>query len=63
MYLPLLLWFIAAVLTLGAIGFTVLAWKNRYWSALGRVHYTMVSLAAFAFIWFLNYWNLLGWRL
>ncbi len=63
MYLPLLLWLIAAILTVGAIAFTVLAWKERYWSALGRVHYTMVSLAALAFIWFLNYWNLLGWRI
>ena len=56
-------WFIAGVLTVGAIAFTVLAWKDHYWSALRRVHYTVVSLAALAFLWFLNYWNLLGWRL
>jgi hypothetical protein len=63
MYLPLLLWFIGAILTMGAIVFTVLAWKNRYWGVIGRVHYTLVTLAAVAFIWFLNYWNLLGWRM
>jgi hypothetical protein len=25
----------------------------------GRVHYTMVTLAGLAFVWFLHYWNLL----
>jgi len=49
--LPLL----AAVLTIAALGFTVLAWKNRYWGVVGRVHYTLVTLAALAFIWFLDY--------
>jgi hypothetical protein len=56
--LPLL----AVVLTIGALGFTVLAWKNRYWGVAGRVHYTLVTLVSLAFIWFLNYWNLLGFR-
>ena len=56
--LPLL----AVVLTIGAMGFTVLAWKNRYWGVAGRVHYTLVTLVSLAFIWFLNYWNLLGFR-
>lgn len=56
--LPLL----AVVLTIGALGFTVLAWRNRYWDMIGRVHYTLVTLMSLAFIWFLNYWNLLGFR-
>lgn len=56
--LPLL----AAVLTIGALCFTMLAWKNRYWGVVGRVHYTLVTVAALGFIWFLNYWNLLGFR-
>ena len=60
---PLLLWLIAAILTVGAVVFTGLTWKNRYWGALARAHYAMVTLGALAFIWFLNYWNLLGWRL
>lgn len=63
MHGPLLLWLIAAIATVGAGIFTVLAWKNRYWNALARIHYTLVTLGALAFIWFLNYWNLLGWRL
>ena len=49
-----------AVLTIGAVVFTVLAWKNQYWQIAGRVYYTLVTLAAVAFVWFLNYWNLLG---
>lgn len=56
--LPLL----AVVLTIGALGFTVLVWRNRYWGVIGRVHYTLVTLMSLAFIWFLNYWNLLGFR-
>ena len=40
----------------------VLAWKDSYWSIPFRTYYTLVTVAAVAFVWFLNYWNLLGWR-
>ena len=50
------------VLTVAALVYTVLAWKDRLWGLTGRVHYTLVTVAAVAFVWFLNYWNLLGWR-
>jgi len=53
---------LAAVLTVGALVYSVLAWKNSYWGIATRVHYTLVTVAALAFVWFLNYWNLLGWR-
>jgi len=53
---------LSAMLTIGALVYTVLAWKNRYWGILGRLYYTLVTVAAVAFVWFLNYWNLLGWR-
>jgi hypothetical protein len=53
---------LAAVLTVGALIYSVLAWKNGYWGFAARVHYTLVAVAALAFVWFLNYWNLLGWR-
>jgi len=49
-------------LTLGLLVFTVLAWKNQYWSAIKRVQYSLITLAALGFISFLNYWNLLGFR-
>ena len=58
----LLMALLAAVLTIGALVYTVLAWKDKYWGILGRVYYTLVTLASVAFLWFLNYWNLLGWR-
>jgi hypothetical protein len=59
---PLLLPMTAAILTLGAVGFTYLAWRERYWSVLGRLHYTLMTLNALIFLGWLNYWNLLGWR-
>jgi len=53
---------LVAALTAGALVYTVLAWKNSYWSTAFRAYYTVVTIAAVAFVWFLNYWNLLGWR-
>ena len=51
----LLLALLAAVLTIGALVYTVLAWKDKYWGIAGRVYYTLVTLAAVAFVWFLHY--------
>jgi CubicO group peptidase (beta-lactamase class C family) len=51
---------LSTVLTIGVLIFTFLAWKNKYWSVCGRLHYTLVALASLAFLWFLDYWNLLG---
>jgi CubicO group peptidase (beta-lactamase class C family) len=53
---------LSAVLTVGALIYSVLGWKNSYWGIAARVHYTLVTLAALAFVWLLNFWNLLGWR-
>jgi CubicO group peptidase (beta-lactamase class C family) len=53
---------VSAVLTAGALVYTVLAWKDSYWGVAGRAYYTLVTVAAVAFVWFLNYWNLLGLR-
>ncbi len=50
------------ILTLGAAIFTGLAWKGGYWSLWSRVHYSLVTLAMLVFIWWLNFWNLLGFR-
>jgi hypothetical protein len=50
------------VLTVAALVYAVLAWKNRYWGVAFRAYYTLVTVAAVAFVWFLNQWNLLGWR-
>jgi CubicO group peptidase (beta-lactamase class C family) len=53
---------LSALLSVGALVYTVLAWMNRYWGIAFRLYYTLVTIAAVAFVWFLNYWNLLGWR-
>ena len=53
---------LSAVLTVGALVYAVLAWKKGYWGVVFRLYYTLVTVAAVAYIWFLNYWNLLGWR-
>ncbi len=49
-------------LTAGSAYFAVLAWKKHYWSKLGRLHYTLVAGCGLCFVWFLVYWNLLGFR-
>ena len=58
----LLLPVLAAVQTVSALVYTVLAWKDSYGGIAWRLHYTLVTLEEVAFVWFLNYWNLLGWR-
>ncbi len=60
--LVLVLGVLSAMLTAGALVYVALAWKNSYWNVAARVYYTLVTGAAVAFVWFLNYWNLLGWR-
>ena len=37
------------------------AWKDRYWGVGSRAYYTLGTVAV-AFVWFLDYWNLLGRR-
>jgi CubicO group peptidase (beta-lactamase class C family) len=53
---------ISALLTVGAVVYAAQAWRKGYWSVAFRAFYTLVAVAAVAFVWFLNYWNLLGWR-
>jgi CubicO group peptidase (beta-lactamase class C family) len=50
---------VIAVLSVGALIFTIPVWRGALWSLPGRVHYTLVTLAAVGFVWFLYYWNLL----
>jgi hypothetical protein len=40
--------------------FLIRAWRERYWSAATRVHYTLVALTAVGMIPYLYSWNLLG---
>lgn len=51
---------ITSICTLGVIIMNLKAKNDKYWTLFGRIHYTMITLSMLAFIWFLNYWNLLG---
>jgi hypothetical protein len=50
------------VMAAGLPIFAVLAWKDGYWSRLGRMHYTLLTAVVLAFTWWLSYWNLLGFQ-
>jgi CubicO group peptidase (beta-lactamase class C family) len=47
-----------AVLALGMVVFTALAWRRRWWRLRSRVHYTLTTLIGLAFVWWLAYWQL-----
>src|SRR5690606_40318261 len=51
--LPLL----ALPLTVAALVFAVFAWRDGYWGRVTRIHFTLVALAAVAFLWSLHSWN------
>src|SRR5262249_33798537 len=53
---------LGALLTLGVVRCAVLVWRDRVWTLWGRLFYTLVAVAALAFVWELAYWNLLGYR-
>ncbi len=53
---------LAAISATALVILTVLAWRNHYWSAIGRIYFTLLALPFVAFTWFLNEWNLLGFR-
>lgn len=62
LYLSLVMPIILVGLTLALLISAILVWKNKYWTALKRVHYTLVTLSAVAMTLFFYYWNLLGWQ-
>ncbi len=62
---PIVLGLLAVPIITSLLTFVLLvmvypAWKNGYWSIMGRVHYSLITLAAVVFIIWANYWNLLG---
>ena len=59
----LLIPIITTVLAVVMLVAAVIAWSRGYWSTLGRLYYSLITLAALAFVWWANYWNLIGYRL
>jgi CubicO group peptidase (beta-lactamase class C family) len=53
---------LSALLTIVAVAFTARAWSQRAWGVPYRIYYTLVAACAVGFVWFLHYWNMLGWR-
>jgi len=53
---------ITTVLAVAVGVLAVVAWARGFWRVRGRIHYTLVAAAAVAFVLWLNYWNLLGFR-
>lgn len=50
---------VAGTLSLGLALLAWPVWREGFWSLAGRIHYTLVTVAAFAFVWLLLDWGLL----
>jgi hypothetical protein len=48
-------WLIA-ILSASVTFMAILAWWKGWWGLAGRVHYTVIALAALALTWFEGYW-------
>jgi hypothetical protein len=53
---------IGAILTIAALVVAVQQWRKGTGTKSFRVRYDVVVVLALLFMWSLNYWNLLGWR-
>lgn len=51
---------LVVLLGLGMVASGMPIWCRQLWSLARRVHYTLVTIATVAFVWFLYFWNLLG---
>lgn len=57
-----LLW-LPTILSFLLIIFTIIIWIKGYFKITQRIHYTIVTISAFGLIFWLNYWNILGYRI
>lgn len=48
-----------ALLGVGLLIFTVVAWWKKYWRIMGRIHYTLFTAATMILFWVFSYWNLI----
>jgi CubicO group peptidase (beta-lactamase class C family) len=63
LYAVLTLPLVALLLGALAVFLLVRVWREGYWTRASRLFHTAGVVAAIAFVWFLNYWNLLGYRI
>jgi CubicO group peptidase (beta-lactamase class C family) len=55
----LIMAWLIAILSAGVTLMAIAAWWKGWWGLAGRLHYTLVALAALAILWFEIYWKLL----
>ncbi len=53
---------LAGVTAVVVLFYIFLSWIKGYWTACARIHYMLVFFAVVGFLWFLYYWNLLGFK-
>ena len=56
LFIPLL----TSILAMGRVYCAAVSWKHGYWSTGSRLYYSAATLITLGFVWFLYYWNLLG---
>ena len=56
----LLIPLLTSALAIGRVYCAAVSWKHGYWSTGSRLYYSGATLITLGFIWFLYYWNLLG---
>jgi CubicO group peptidase (beta-lactamase class C family) len=54
--LILIMAWLIAVLSASVTFMAIVAWWKGWWGLAGRLHYTVIALAALAFTWFEGYW-------
>jgi hypothetical protein len=54
--LILIMAWLIAILSAGVTFMAIAAWWKGWWGLAGRLHYTVIALAALAFTWFESYW-------
>lgn len=58
LFLPL----IAGILVVASVVFLIYILFRGFFTTCGRLHYLILILAGIVFLWFLRYWNLLGFK-
>lgn len=53
---------VTGILAPSVLILAILAWRRHTWSFWGRLHYSLVVLAGWLFLWFASNWNLLGFK-
>ena len=56
----LLIPLLTSTLAMGRVYCASVSWKHACWSTGSRLYYSATTLITLGFIWFLSYWNLLG---